>query len=247
VSSGIREEVSRAAELLRKNRRAIALTGAGISVDSGIPDFRSPDGLWTRYEPMEYATIEAFRRDPEKVWRMLLEVDELVREAEPNPGHRGLAELERMGVLRSIVTQNIDGLHQRAGSRNVVEFHGGSHRLRCLSCDGTWDAVDLPRGEIPRCERCQVILKPDIIFFGEAIGRQVLTETFDLAGDCDAVLVVGTSATVSPASEVPVLAKRRGGVVLEFNLEQTQLSDLADVCVLGPASETLPALVEALS
>lgn len=242
----MRPDVSRAAELLRRNRRAIALTGAGISVDSGIPDFRSPGGLWTKYEPMEYATIEAFRRDPEKVWQMLLEVDELVRDAEPNAGHRALAELERMGVVRGIVTQNIDGLHQRAGSRAVVEFHGGSHRLRCLSCDGTWDAVDLPRGEMPRCDRCQVPLKPDIVFFGEAIGRKALADAFGLAGDCDAVLVVGTSATVSPASEVPVLAKRRGAVLLEFNLEQTPLSDLADVCVLGSASETLPALVEAL-
>jgi NAD-dependent deacetylase len=243
----MREDVSRAATLLRHRRRAIALTGAGISVDSGIPDFRSPGGLWARYEPMEYATIEAFRSDPEKVWRMLLEVDELVRDAEPNPGHRALAELEQRGVLQGIVTQNIDGLHQRAGSQTVVEFHGGSHRLRCLSCDGTWDAADLPRGKMPLCDRCQVPLKPDIVFFGEAIGRQALADAFRMAGDCAAVLVVGTSATVSPASEVPVLAKRSGAAVLEFNIEQTSLSALADVCVLGSASETLPALVEALS
>jgi len=216
-------------------------------VDSGIPDFRSPGGLWTRYEPMEYATIEAFRRDPEKVWRMLLEVDALVRDAQPNPGHGALADLERLGVLEAIVTQNIDGLHQRAGSQLVVELHGGSQRLRCLSCDRTWDAAEWVRDQVPRCDRCQEVLKPDIVFFGEAIGRQDLADAMQLARQCKAVLVVGTSATVSPASEVPVLAKRHGAVLLEFNLERTPLSDLADVCVLGSASETLPLLVEALS
>jgi len=196
---------------------------------------------------MEYATIEAFRRDPEKVWQMLVEVDKLVRDAEPNPGHRALADLERIGVLHAIVTQNIDGLHQRAGSGTVVEFHGGSHRLRCLCCDATVNAADRPRGRVPRCDECQVVLKPDIVFFGEAIGRQELADAMQLASQCKAVLVVGTSATVSPASEVPVLAKRAGAILLEFNLEKTPLSDLADICVLGSASETLPLLVEALS
>jgi len=242
----VREDVRRAAELLRGNRQAIALTGAGISVDSGIPDFRSPGGLWTRYEPMEYATIGAFRSDPQKVWKMLLEVDALLRDAEPNPGHRALADLEQLGVIHGIVTQNIDGMHQRAGSRTVVEFHGGSHRLRCLCCDRTWEAVDLPRGEVPHCDRCHLPLKPDVVFFGEAIGRKALADAFDLAAQCDAVLVVGTSATVSPASEVPLVARRAGAVLLEFNIEKTPLSDLADVCVVGSASETLPAVVEAL-
>lgn len=240
-------QILRAAELLRQHRRAIALTGAGISVDSGIPDFRSPGGLWTRYAPMEYATIEAFHANPEKVWKMLLEVDELLRRAEPNPGHLALAALEDLGYLQGIVTQNIDGLHQRAGSRIVVEFHGGSHRLRCLECDRTWDAQALPPGQVPRCDHCQVILKPDIVFFGEAIGPQSLADAFDLAGQCQAMLVVGTSATVSPASQVPLLAQRAGAALLEFNLERTSLSDVADLCVLGSASETLPALVEALS
>ncbi len=240
-------EIAQAATLLKQNRRAIALTGAGISVDSGIPDFRSAGGLWTKYEPMEYATIEAFRRDPVKVWKMLLEVDELVRSAEPNPGHLALAALERMSILQGIVTQNIDGLHQRAGSEVVVEFHGGCHRLVCTTCDGTWDAADQTPGQMPRCDKCQTPLKPDIVFFGEAIDRQNLTDAFQLAGQCKAVLVVGTSATVSPASEVPMLAKRSGAVLIELNLERTPLSELADVCILGSASETLPALVAALS
>lgn len=239
-------QVLRAVELLKQHRRAIALTGAGISVDSGIPDFRSPGGLWARYAPMEYATIEAFRSHPEKVWKMLLEVDELLRRAEPNPAHRALAELEDLGFLQGIVTQNIDGLHQRAGSKIVVEFHGGSHRLRCLECDGTWDAQALPPGQVPRCDRCQVILKPDIVFFGEAIGQRNLADAFSLAGQCQAVLVVGTSATVSPASQVPLMAQRAGAVLLEFNLEPTPLSDVADLCVRGSASDTLPALVDAL-
>jgi NAD-dependent deacetylase len=195
---------------------------------------------------MEYATIDAFRRDPRKVWRMLAEVDALVRAAAPNPGHVALAELERRGVVQAIVTQNIDGLHQRAGSGEVIEFHGGSERLRCLGCDRTWEAAAFPRGRVPECDLCQVPLKPDVVFFGEAIPPRVLADAFRLAGESDAVLVVGTSATVSPAAEVAVLAKRAGAVLLEFNLERTPLSGLADVCVTGSASETLPALVQAL-
>ncbi|MFH2009579.1 MAG: NAD-dependent deacylase [bacterium] len=239
--------------MLRKRSYAIALTGAGISVDSGIPDFRSPGGLWTKYDPMEYATIGAFRAHPEKVWQMLFEVDELVRTAEPNPGHRALAELEQLGRLRGVVTQNIDGLHQRAGSERVVEFHGGSHRLVCEACDTRISAAELRThqgesraGQIPRCDQCERPLRPDIVFFGEPIPRRAMSDAFQMAGACDAVLVIGTSATVSPASEVPVLAKQHGAVLLEFNLERTPLSHLADVCVLGSASETLPALVTAL-
>ena len=240
------DNVAQAAEVLRRCKRAIALTGAGISVDSGIPDFRSAGGLWTKYEPMEYATIQAFRASPEKVWEMLLEVDDLVHNAQPNPGHRALAELERAGYVGGIVTQNIDGLHQRAGSTDVVEFHGSAARLVCEPCGRSLAADTMSRGVMPRCERCHQPLKPDIVFFGEAIPKHALEGAFRLAEACDAVLVVGTSATVSPASEVPVLARRNGADLLEFNLERTPLSSLASVCVLGSASETLPALVEAL-
>ncbi len=239
-------EIRQVAEILEQSSFPIALTGAGISVDSGIPDFRSPGGLWTKYEPMQYATINAFQQDPEKVWTMLFDMDELVRTAEPNPGHRALAELEQLGKLQAVVTQNIDGLHQRGGSKKVIEFHGGTDRLVCLQCGQQRPAAQQPRGQVPRCTQCDQILKPDVVFFGEAIPAAALNEAFSLASQCDAVLVVGTSATVSPASDVPLLAKQQGARLCEFNLEPTGLSPLADVCVHGSASETLPALVEYL-
>ncbi len=239
------DPIQRAAEILREHRPAIALTGAGISVDSGIPDFRSADGLWARYDPMEYATIEAFRRHPEKVWTMLREMESLVVEAEPNPGHRALAELEALVGLRSVVTQNIDGLHQRAGSSHVVEFHGGAHRLVC-QCGVRMEAADASEEPVPPCPDCGAVLKPDVIFFGEMIPPEALREAFWQAKQARAVLVVGTSATVSPASEVPLLARKAGARLLEFNLEATPLSTHCDVCVLGSASETLPAVVDAL-
>lgn len=238
-------DILAAAELLRERGGAIALTGAGISVDSGIPDFRSAGGLWSRYDPAEYAHIEAFRRDPDKVWRMLREMESLVTGAAPNPGHLALAELERRGVLRGVITQNIDGLHQRAGSREVVEFHGGADRLVC-HCGVRLPAAEAPPGGAPRCPGCGAVLKPDIVFFGEAIPAEALRRAFRLAGECRVVLVVGTSATVSPAAEVPVLARQRGAALVELNLERTPLSPLCDLCVRGSSSDTLPALVAAL-
>ncbi len=239
------DPIQQAAQILKDHSHAIALTGAGISVDSGIPDFRSAQGLWARYDPMEYATLSAFRKHPEKVWRMLHEMEELVVGAEPNAGHRALAELEELGVLTGVVTQNIDGLHQAAGSSRVVEFHGGADRLVCF-CGYTVAAADAPQDPVPCCPQCGGVLKPDIVFFGEPIPSDALRRAFLLASEAQVVLVVGTSATVSPAAEVPVLARQSGAQLIEFNVERTALSDLCDVCVTGRAARTLPAVVEAL-
>lgn len=230
-------------------KTVIALTGAGISVESGIPDFRSPGGIWEKFDPMEYAHIESFRSDPERVWQMLVELQGMVLDAQPNRAHKALAEMEKLGKLQAIITQNIDNLHQDAGSKKVIEFHGNTKRLVCLSCgdvvpaDKAKDNSEIP----PRCAVCGAILKPDVIFFGEAIPPDALEESMSLAATAKAILVVGTSATVAPASSIPMMAKRTGAAVIEINLTPTLLTDnVTDVFLQGKASEVLPKLVKAL-
>lgn len=241
------QEIHGVAHYLVRGGRAIALTGAGISVDSGIPDFRSAHGLWSRYEPMEYATIDAFRLHPRKVWDMLFELHDTVGDAAPNAGHAALAELEEMGLLDAVITQNIDDLHQRAGSQDVVEFHGSTAWLRCPDCDERYRSADKPIAppEPPLCDRCGAVLKPDFIFFGEMIPSDALNRSMKLAAGCRLMLVVGTSALVAPASQLPALAMQAGAAIVEANLEETALSRMCLHRLEGPAAETLPMLVEA--
>jgi NAD-dependent deacetylase len=235
------------AELLRSSRLAVALTGAGLSVESGIPAFRGSQGLWDRYDPLEYAHIEAFRADPKKVWEMLAELGGLVERAQPNAAHRGLARLEEMGYLRAVITQNIDALHQRAGSREVIEFHGNGQRLICLGCGRRYaqDAVAL--GTLPpRCS-CRGVLKPDVVFFGEPIPTEASEKALAYCRRCDLLLVIGTSAVVAPASHLPLIAKQQGARVVEINLERTHLSDtVADVVLETSASQALNDILEFL-
>jgi NAD-dependent deacetylase len=244
MTADLEESLDRVAEELATRRGAVALTGAGISVDSGIPDFRSPGGLWERFDPMEYATIDAFLDDPLRVWRMIAELHDLVVAARPNAGHLGLARLEHAGVLDGVVTQNIDNLHQLGGSQHVVEFHGNSSRLRCLAC-GTLrpSAQWAPGTGAPRCG-CGHVLKPDIVLFGEPIPDAALDAAARLTEGCCAMLVVGTSATVAPASYLPLAAKRRGALLVEINLEPTEITHLCDVAIHDGASRSLSLLAE---
>jgi NAD-dependent deacetylase len=222
----------------------VALTGAGISVESGIPDFRSSGGLWERYDPIEYGTIAAFLASPEKVWEMLLEVSELLERARPNSAHEGLGQLQRMGLLHTIITQNIDNLHQEGGAERVIEYHGNSKNLSCLWCHRRYRADDLrPQHAPPKCE-CGKILKPDVIFFGESIPTQALKESHELASTCEALLVVGTSAEVAPANTIPQTAKRAGAKIIEINTEPTVLTwTLTDIFLQGKATEMVTELV----
>lgn len=237
--------IKKTALAIRRSKKVVALTGAGISVESGIPDFRGPSGLWEKFDPMEYATIDAFIANPQKVWAMLKEMGSLVERAEPNPAHIALAQLEKMGLLSSIVTQNIDNLHQAAGSKRVIEFHGNSSKLLCLSCGRLYDQKEIVLESLPpRCS-CSGVLKPDVVFFGEAIPWKAHLEAKEEAGSCELMLVVGTSAVVAPACDLPLIAKRAGATIVEVNLEETQLTQYITHWILkGSASILLQALVK---
>jgi NAD-dependent deacetylase len=235
------------ANLLRKSRLTVALTGAGISVESGIPAFRGSQGLWDRYDPLEYAHIEAFLADPGKVWRMLAELGGMVDQARPNPAHLALAHLEDRGLLKAVITQNIDALHQRAGNREVIEFHGNGQKLRCLQCGKVFSKDSISLSVLPPRCLCQGILKPEVVFFGEPIPPAANQRAFELARSCEVMLVIGTSALVAPASLLPQTAKQNGAVLVEINLERTHLSDsISDYVLEAPASQALSALIEQL-
>lgn len=234
-----------AAGIIKNSHYMIALTGAGISVESGIPDFRSAGGLWEKYDPAVYAHIDSFRRNPEMIWDMLFEMIDLTKNARPNTAHLALAELEKKGMLKALITQNIDNLHQEAGSVNVIEFHGNAHRLECLVCHHE-EPVESPDfgKKPPKCPKCGQIMKPQVVFFGEMIPPDALMESQMLANSADVILVVGTSAVVYPASSIPYIAKQNRAKVIEMNLERTALTgSITDVFIQGRVGETLPRLV----
>ena len=238
--------ISNAADIIYNSKFTIALTGAGISVESGIPDFRSEGGLWSRFDPSEYATIEAFRQDPEKVWEMLKEMDEIVSGARPNSAHIAMGEMERMGFLHYIITQNIDNLHQEGGSKNVIEYHGNSSTLSCLWCGRRYRSIE-KKGEYPPKCHCGKALKPDVVFFGEPIPVDALHKSYELASKAEALMILGTSAVVSPANSIPVIAKQNGAKLIEINLESTHLTgSITDIFLKGRAGDILPQLLKAL-
>lgn len=242
------DPIQQAAGLLVQSRRTIALTGAGISVESGIPPFRGKGGLWEKIDPMKYAHIDAYERDPAEVWRVLfLGLKDTLAMAQPNHGHHGLYQLEILGVLSTVITQNIDGLHQQAGSRDVIEFHGTFAKQRCMTC-----RQPIPTSQVdlsvlpPRCT-CGGLLRPDVVMFGEPIDMSLLQRSQMLASSCDVILVVGTSATVEPAAYLPIIAKRSGAAVVEINPEKTPLTrHTSDVTLLGEAGTTMRQLVAAI-
>jgi NAD-dependent deacetylase len=241
--------LQKAAALISRSHLTIALTGAGISVESGIPPFRGSGGLWEKIDPFKYAHIDAYARNPAEVWEVLfLGLKDLLQKAKPNDGHLGLSQIERMGRLQTVITQNIDGLHQRAGSRDVIEFHGTFAELRCMRCDGRLGASHAELDPLPPRCACGGILRPDVVMFGERIPEAPLQRAQMLASTCDLMLVVGTSATVEPASYLPVIAKRGGAAVIEINPEATPLTrQVSDVTLLGEAGSVMPQLVRALT
>ncbi len=234
-----------AAQALLATDNAIAVTGAGISVESGIPDFRSAGGLWSRYPPQEFATMDAFIDNPDKVWTMWYELADQLRGVKPNPAHFALAELEEMGRLKAVITQNIDALHQHAGSKTVIEYHGNADQIVCPACSRR-RPMDMSQRALgaPRCE-CGGYMKPDVVLFGEIIPEYALTTSDMLARGCNILIVVGTSAQVYPAASLPYAAKESGATVIECNIEPTSFTHtVTDFFLQGPAGKTLPKLVD---
>ncbi len=241
------ELIKKAAEDLAAAGNVAALTGAGISVESGIPPFRGKGGLWERYDPMEFA-IDAFMRDPVKVWRILVkEFKEILDRAKPNDGHKGLAKLEARDKLKTIITQNIDGLHQAAGNSDVIEFHGSFAWQRCMDCNKKYETRKVDISEIPPRCACGGILRPDIVFYGEMIPAEAMWRSRQAATDCDLMLVVGASAGAQPAAMIPVIAKDNGAKIVEINPERTPLThEISDYLIMGKAGEVMNQIMEAM-
>jgi NAD-dependent deacetylase len=229
------------AALLVSRRNCVALTGAGISAESGIPTFRSKGGLWEKYDPMVYASAEVFRQDPSKYWIIRGDFIRHYDNYEPNPGHYALKELEEMRILRHVITQNIDGLHKKAGSRNVSEIHGSLREIYCLSCNKEYLAPNVPEGEPPYCG-CGGVLKPNTVLFGEQLPAEALGKAHQESAACNIMLVIGTSAVVQPAASLPYLAKQNGAVVIEINPEKA-FSE-ADYSIEENAGKALSKIVE---
>lgn len=244
--SKLGDRIKQAAGIIVELKPVLALTGAGISVESGIPDFRGKNGLWSKYDPDRYATIDAFLADPAEVWKMLREMDALIFKAQPNPAHTGLGILEQKGFLHYIITQNIDNLHQDGGAKNVIEYHGNSSTLSCLFCNSRYTMAEKRHEHLPTC-RCGQVLKPDVIFFGESIPLEAIDLSFHLASKARVLLVIGTSAQVSPANTIPAVASRNRATIIEINKEKTWLTgQLTDIFLEGEAGEIITGLVEAI-
>jgi NAD-dependent deacetylase len=238
------------AELIRARQPCVVLTGAGVSTESGIPDFRSPNGLWARFDPLEYGSIQAFRRDPAKVWGFYRQRIAMLTGAAPNPAHHALAELERLGFVEAVVTQNIDLLHVRAGSREVVEVHGSIRTSSCPGCGTTYPLELvlelLDEAGPPVCPACGAILKPDVVFFGELLPEAAIDRAFELARRARLLLVVGSALEVHPVAGLPSETIGAGGELAIVNQGATHLDGRASLRIAEPAGEVLPAVSDAL-
>lgn len=238
-----------AKQLVAQSKKITAFTGAGISVDSGIPDFRSEGGLWERYDPHEYATIESFMQNPTKFWTMGREIAETILKAQPNSAHKALAKLESDGKLVGVITLNIDNLHQAAGNKLVVELHGNYLRAYCIECSAEYvgDRIhqSVVNGEIPpKCEKCSGVLKSEAILFGEPLPEAAMSRATELCRSTDLMLVIGTSLSVYPAAYIPQLAKNSGAKVILVNLEGINRDSVADIILRGRATEVIPRIVD---
>ena len=226
---------------IKYSEKIVFVTGAGISKESGIPTFRDKDGLWRKYDPMQLATIDAFYKNPSLVWEWYQERLANVLTAKPNPGHLAIAELERHKEV-IVLTQNIDGLHQRAGSKIVLELHGSLVRIKCTVCNFI-DQFSIPFEILPPKCRCGNILRPDVVWFGEKLPHLVWDEAMSHAINCDLMIIVGTSLEVSPANTLPLYAKQNGAVLIEINPEKTRMSSSMDLSINETSAKALPRLI----
>ena len=240
----------RLANLIRERQPCVVLTGAGVSTESGIPDFRSPTGLWAQFDPLEFGSIEAFRRDPRRVWSFYKPRISMLTDAQPNPAHIALAELEQHGLVQAVVTQNIDLLHERAGSREVVEVHGSIRTATCPGCGARYELEQvlalLAEADAPACPACGEIVKPDVVFFGELLPPEAIDRAYKLARAAALMLVVGSALEVYPIAGLPEETLAAGGKLAIVNRGPTPYDGRANLRIDGSAGEVLPAVVAAL-
>lgn len=238
-----------AAELIKRSRHAIAFTGAGISVESGIPPFRGNTGLWSKYDPI-VLDINYFFTNTIDAWKVIRELFyDFFGKAKPNPAHEGLAQLEDKGIIKAVITQNIDNLHQEAGSKTVYEFHGTAQTMICTKCGDKYHSSEVNLKNLPpKCKRCSGVLKPDFIFFGEGIPEEANRLSFLAAEQSDVFIVIGTTGEVMPASMLPASAKRNGAKIIEINIEPSHFTNqITDILLEGKAGEIIPKLVKEIN
>jgi NAD-dependent protein deacetylase/lipoamidase len=238
------------ADLIRERQPCVVLTGAGVSTESGIPDFRSATGLWAQFDPLEFGSVEAFRRDPHKVWSFYKPRVSMLTGAEPNPAHLALAELEQHGLVQAVVTQNIDLLHERAGSREVVEVHGSIRTATCPGCGARHELEQvlelLAEADAPACPACSEIVKPDVVFFGELLPPEAISRAYELARAAALMLVVGSALEVYPIAGLPEETLVAGGKLAIVNRGPTPYDARANLRIDGRAGDVLPAVVAAI-
>ncbi len=246
--SDLSKNIGEAAELVSKAKFLTAFTGAGISVESGIPPFRGAQGLWNKYDP-QVLDLDYFHAYPEESWKVIKEIFyDFFGSARPNPAHDALARLEELGMLQCVITQNIDNLHQAAGNSVVYEFHGNSQKLVCTGCGRHFEVADVSFDQLPPlCPDCHALIKPDFIFFGEAIPTQAYQASMAAARKTDVLIVIGSTGEVMPANQIPVMAKHNGATIIEVNPEPSRYTRLiTDLHLIGNAGEIMSALVKAV-
>jgi len=242
----IKENILKASSVIRDSKCTVVFTGAGISVESGIPPFRGPDGLWTKYDPI-FLDINYFRNNPLKSWQLIKEIFfDFIGEARPNAAHYAISELEKTGYVHSIITQNIDNLHQEASSTKVIEYHGTIKNLKCMGCLMCFPSEDISLKRLPPiCPECGGLLRPDFVFFGEPIPEDVRQLSLKEAANADVMLLIGTTGEIMPASLIPYTAKNSGATIIEVNIsESTYSSTITDIFLRGKASEILTGLAQ---
>lgn len=231
-------------ENLRNAEKVAVLTGAGVSAESGVPTFRDPGGIWEKFRPEQLANFEAFMKDPDFVWSWYQHRREIMREVTPNKGHLALSEMEKVFTNFDLITQNIDNLHFRAGSKRVIELHGNIERNFCLKCRTFFDVIDLQEKKVLKCDKCGGLIRPDVVWFGEMLPMKELRYAEKRAAESDVFFTVGTSAEVYPSAMLPVIAKRAGAYVVEVNIKPTAISGELDEILTGKSGEILEELLK---
>jgi NAD-dependent deacetylase len=224
--------------------KVVVLTGAGISAESGVPTFRGKDGLWEKFRPEELATLDAFMANPKLVWEWYEYRRKIIQEIKPNPGHLALVDFQKFFKDFALITQNVDGLHQRAGSEDIIELHGNIQRNKCIVCDAKYENLEGLSDVGPPLCQCGGKIRPDVVWFGEMLPQSALQKAWDFSTNCDLFFSIGTSAVVHPAASLPLLAKRNGAYLVEINIEPTEISYISDEFLLGKAGEVLPQVVK---